>query len=332
PPAAKRFKPAILARRLLSTSAPPGAVDEHLIPLYAKPQDLTLVRGQGALLFDTNGRRFIDFTAGIAVCSLGHADPQIAEVLYDQAKTWSMYPDFHNAFHGRSMGALSATPNRKYQALLSHLCPARDALELGGYCGILVEPFQGEGGIYPATTMWAEPHGRKWGHHWFPANAAPDVVTCAKPLGNGVPIGAVLTTAKVSSSLHPGAHGTTFGGNPLACRVAAHIMDRLTAPDLLTHVSNMGKVVQHRLTGMQSALGKDVVTNVRGMGLIAGLELASGDLAKKVVDGCRERGLLICTAGKAGNVMRIVPPLVIEQDVLEEGLAVLEEVVGNAAK
>ncbi|KAI9152583.1 acetylornithine aminotransferase [Blastocladiella emersonii ATCC 22665] len=440
-PAARRVAlPATaLARRTLSTSATGAPTsDEHLIPLYGRPADVVLTHGRGALLYDTRGREYVDFTAGIAVCSLGHADAQIAEVLYDQAKKlvhvsnlyrneWAEklaeqivqsarreylmgedpqmaaagpgkkelelshvffcnsgteaneaalkfarahYPDpakhkvltFHNAFHGRSMGALSATPNPKYQKPFLPLVPgfesvpfndlaaARAALSHGGFCAILVEPLQGEGGIRPSDPSFlpglralADEHdcllmfdeiqcglartGRVWAHHWTPVT--PDVLTAAKPLGNGVPIGAVVTNAKVSTSLAPASHGTTFGGNPLACRVGSHIMGRLTDPALLAHVKAMGDRVVAKLGELQHER-PDVVVAVRGRGLIAGLELnhaAVPDAGKKVVDACRADGLLICTAGKEGNVMRIVPPLVTPVGVLDRGLEVLVKAV-----
>ncbi|KNE60882.1 acetylornithine and succinylornithine aminotransferase [Allomyces macrogynus ATCC 38327] len=411
----------------------------HLIPLYGRPEDVVLTHGKGALLWDSKGREYIDLTAGIAVCSLGHADAQVAEVLADQASKlvhvsnlfrnpWAEQladqlvesakrdylpaseqvtlgegkalssvffcnsgteaneaaikfarahaPDpnkyriltFSNAFHGRSMGALSATPNKKYQAPFEPLVPgfqsvayndlasARAALEQhkGEFCAIMLEPLQGEGGVWPADESFlqglralADEHGcilifdeiqcglsrtgRKWAHHW--SKVTPDILTAAKPLGNGVPIGAVMVNATVLTSLAPASHGTTFGGNPLACRVGSHVLDRLTAPSLLAHVAHMESLVRDRLAGMQKAVPK-AVTGSRGRGLIWGLELDKSipDAGKNVVAAARKNGVLVCTAGKDGNVVRIVPPLTIEEKVLHKGLDAIEAAVQTLVK
>ncbi|KAI9219296.1 pyridoxal phosphate-dependent transferase [Blastocladiella britannica] len=437
----------LLPRRLVSTAQTP------LIPLYGVPP-LEVVRGEGALLYDAAGRDYVDFTAGIAVCALGHADPLVADVLSAQARrlvhvsnlyahpgasalaaalvastdrgyladhastaseggdnnvedsSWT--PDrtlsrvflcnsgteaneaalkfaraarpradaykilsFANAFHGRSLGALSATPNEKYQAPFRPLLPgfshvpygdldaATAALAEGGFCGILVEPVQGEGGIHPAPVGFleglrslADQHqcllmfdeiqcglartGRVWGHHW--ADVVPDVLTCAKPLGNGFPIGAVLTTDAVSASLNPGYHGTTFGGNPLACAVATHVLARLTDPALLRHVRHAGGHIRARLSRLAARddAHRALVSAVRGRGLMTGLELRAGDgenkaIGKVVVDKCRDRGLLVCTAGADGNTIRLVPPLITPLEVVDRGMDVLEAVVGEVA-
>ncbi|KAG2226964.1 hypothetical protein INT45_006371 [Circinella minor] len=390
-------------------------VNKYTMTTYGRP-NIIISRGKGCYLYDTNDRAYLDFTAGIAVCALGHSDPEVAKVLYDQANTlvhtsnlyyndkagelaerivtttqqnggsWASriflansgteanegalkfarkwgknitssenttktkIVSFVNGFHGRSMGALSATYNPKYQLPFAPLIPGFSSLPYNDVeqalkninddtCGVIVEPFQGEGGVHPATTEFLEAlrkrcnetgallifdeiqcglgrTGKLWGHEHHSDICKPDILTMAKPLANGVPIGAVLTTEKVSEMIKPGDHGTTFGGNPLAASVALNVFGRLSAPDFLQSVTEKGHTLKNDLNALKEAY-PDVIKEVRGEGLLLGIELVKDP--SPIVKMARERGLLVVTAGS--NTVRVVPPLVLTQEEAREGIA-----------
>ena len=278
---------------------------------------------------------------------------------------------FHNSFHGRTMGALSATPNPKYQTPFSPMIPG---FKYGNYndieqlqtlvtdktCGVIVEPIQGEGGVNGATPEFLvalrkrcdevgavlvfdeiqcglSRTGSLWAHgHPSLALASgeaahPDILTTAKALGNGIPIGATIVSGKtVAEHIKTGDHGTTFGGNPLACRVAYHIVERLAAPELQNSVKE--KSAQF-VSGFQALQKKfpGVISEVRGRGLILGVQLSSefAPKAGDIIAAARERGLLIITAGD--GCIRFVPPLTITEDQIRTGLAILEQALEAVA-
>ncbi|KKY23476.1 putative acetylornithine aminotransferase [Phaeomoniella chlamydospora] len=271
---------------------------------------------------------------------------------------------FHNSFHGRTFGSLSATPNKKYQAPFGPMVPG---FRYGTYndisaiadlitdktCGVIIEPIQGEGGINIATTEFLQAlrkrcdevdailifdeiqcglsrTGSFWGY--IPSGVQPDIITTAKALGNGFPIGATLVSeSAVTQHIKTGDHGTTFGGNPLACRLAHYIVSRLASPDL-----QLG--VQSKLTPFKSAFDSwtrkypGVFSEFRGRGLIIGFQFAEKyhDKAAELVTAARERGLLVITAGT--GCLRIVPPLTITEEEIGEGLEILEEAMDAVFK
>ncbi|KAJ5081863.1 hypothetical protein NUU61_010127 [Penicillium alfredii] len=401
----------------------------YMVPTYVRPAPM-MMKGQGCYLWDMENRRYLDFTAGIAVNSLGHCDAEVAQIVAEQAETlihasnlyhnpWtgalsqslidlthksgamrdaaqvfisnsgteaneaaikfarkvgrSLDPSgakhelvsFHNSFHGRTMGALSATPNPKYQTPFAPMIPG---CKYGNYndieqlqtlvtentCGVIVEPIQGEGGVNVATpeflaalrkrcdevgavlvfdeiqcglsrtgTFWAHGHPSL-----APASgeaAHPDILTTAKALGNGIPIGATIVSGKtVASHIKTGDHGTTFGGNPLACRVAHHIVERLASPELQESVK--AKSAQF-VSGFEALQKKfpGVISEVRGRGLILGVQLGPEFTSKAgdLITAARERGLLIITAGD--GCLRFVPPLTITEDQIQSGMKILEQ-------
>ena len=261
---------------------------------------------------------------------------------------------FHNSFHGRTMGSLSATPNPKYQKPFAPMIPgfkygtyndvgAIDSLVTENTCGVIVEPIQGEGGVNVATLEFLSGlrrrcnevgallifdeiqcglsrTGKLWAHAHYSADIHPDILTTAKALGNGFPIGATLTTDAVASKIVTGDHGTTFGGNPLACRLAHYIVTRLTDPKLQQHVTKQEARFRKHFTRLQERF-PDVVREVRGLGLILGLQLNSDPTP--IVTAARERGLLVITAGV--NTLRFLPPLIISEKEVDEGMAILED-------
>lgn len=259
---------------------------------------------------------------------------------------------FQNSFHGRTMGSLSATPNPKYQKPFSPMVPGfkygiyndEEGLErliTQNTCGVFVEPIQGEGGINVATPSFLQAlahrcktvgavliydeiqcglsrTGQLWAHGNLPPSAHPDILTTAKALGNGFPVGATIVSEDVSKCIVTGDHGTTFGGNPLACRLAHHIVSRLADPELQRGVVEREKVFRNGFAKLQQRF-PGLVTEVRGRGLILGLQLTQDPTP--IVTAARERGLLVITAGV--NTLRFVPPLIITPEEIEEGLKIL---------
>ncbi|KAF2173259.1 hypothetical protein M409DRAFT_17202 [Zasmidium cellare ATCC 36951] len=389
----------------------------YMVPTYVRPPPV-FQKGEGCYLYDVENRQYLDFTAGIAVNALGHCDPEMSKILYQQSQTlvhasnlyynpWtgalsqllvektreaggfnatrtficnsgseaneaaikfarkygrSVQPDgskyemvsFHSSFHGRTMGALSATPNPKYQKPFSPMVPG---FKYGTYndvagindlvtettCGVIVEPIQGEGGVNVAThefllalrkrctevgavLIYDEIQcglgrtGKLWAHAELPPEAHPDILTTAKALGNGFPIGATLVTEDVSSKIVTGDHGTTFGGNPLGSRVAHMIVSRLSDPELQKAVLKKEARFRQHFVRIHEAF-PDVIQEVRGRGLILGLQLKSDPTP--IITAARKRGLLIITCGT--NTLRFVPPLIISEEEIDQGMNILEE-------
>lgn len=266
---------------------------------------------------------------------------------------------FQNSFHGRTMGSLSATPNPKYQKPFAPMIPG---FRYGTYndipgindlvtentCGVLIEPIQGEGGINVATPEFLQSlrarcnevgavlvydeiqcglsrTGQLWAHGNLPPSAHPDILTTAKALGNGFPIGATIVSEEVAKCIITGDHGTTFGGNPLACRLAHHIFTRLSDPDLQKAVLEKEQTFRKGFETLQQRF-PDLVREVRGRGLILGLQLTIDPTP--IVTAARERGLLVITCGI--NTLRFVPPLIISEREIQEGLAILGEAMQAA--
>ena len=278
---------------------------------------------------------------------------------------------FHNSFHGRTMGALSATPNPKYQTPFAPMIPG---FKYGNYndveqlqslitentCGVMVEPIQGEGGVNVATPEFLTAlrkrcdevgavlifdeiqcglsrTGSLWAHahpSLAPASgqaAHPDIMTTAKALGNGFPIGATIVSAKsVGEHIKAGDHGTTFGGNPLACRVAHHIVERLASPELQQSVEDKSAMFVAGFKALQTQYPQ-MIKEIRGRGLILGVQLseAFGSKASDIITAARERGLLIISAGD--GCLRFVPPLNITEDQIKAGLKILEQAFSAVA-
>ena len=266
---------------------------------------------------------------------------------------------FTGSFHGRTMGALSATPNPKYQAPFSPMLPGfrygtfndEDSLpKLIGpqTCGVIVEPIQGEGGVnvatpsflrairdycdtYDAVLIFDEIQcglsrtGTLWAHQQL-SNVHPDVLTTAKALGNGFPVGATVVSEDVASCIVTGDHGTTFGGNPLACRLAHHIVSRLAAPSLQSAVLEKEGIFRSRFSKLQQRF-PGLIAEVRGRGLMLGLQMNSDPAP--IVTAARDRGLLVITCGT--NTLRFVPPLIIKKEEIENGLNILEEAIEAVA-
>lgn len=392
-----------------------------MIPTYVRPPPM-MVQGNGSFLYDNENREYLDFTAGIAVVSLGHSDPGVARILAQQSQqlihasnlyynpwtptlskllvqetqkqspgselsqvfisnsgseaneaaikfarkvTYAKDPNtrqrdivsFHNSFHGRTYGSLSATPNKKYQPPFGPMLAgfrygslndveAVHELVNENTAGVIVEPIQGEGGINVATPEFLQAlrnrcdevgavlifdeiqcglsrTGDLWAH--TASGVHPDILTTAKALGNGIPIGATLVSGRtVAPFIKTGDHGTTFGGNPLACRVAHHVFERLADPALQEQVRVKSTLFFSAFEKLQQKF-PGIISGVRGRGLIVGYQLSDSAKEKitEVITAARERGLLIITAGD--GVLRIVPPLTITAEEINRGLQILEQ-------
>ena len=212
-------------------------------------------------------------------------------------------------------------------------------------CGVLVEPIQGEGGVFPASPRFLSAlrercdevgallifdeiqcglgrTGKFFAHENY-SGVTPDILTLAKPLANGIPAGAILVSPKVAAMLKPGDHGTTFGGSPFASRLAIDVLKRINSPAFLQHVSETGKYFMSKL--QEVADSTPLIKEVRGQGLIIGIQLRDQVDANMFVNEARERGVLLITAGN--NTIRIVPPLIITNKEVDKAVDVIEQVV-----
>ncbi len=262
---------------------------------------------------------------------------------------------FEGGFHGRTLFTVSATGTPAYWKGFEPLVPGFHharwddldsvrSLLTAQTAAILVEPIQGEGGlrtpspgflsglrrladengcllIFDEVQVGMGRTGTLFAHEQ--EDVLPDIMTLAKALGGGFPIGAMCTTRELAAALVPGTHATTFGGNPLACAVAATVIDELVEGGLLDHVKSMGERLGLGLDAIAAELGSEKVRETRGRGLLRGLALADSPVA--VIDGCRERGVLVISAGD--NVLRLAPPLIISAEQIDLGLSVLREVL-----
>jgi acetylornithine aminotransferase len=368
---------------------------------------VAFVHGEGAWLWDTEGKRYLDGLAGIAVNTLGHAHPRFTAALNEQIgklihcsnvyqvngqelladklcsltnmqevffcnsgceaneaaiKLARMYGHqqgieapaiivMEKAFHGRTLATLSATGNRKVQAGFEPLVSGfvrvpYDDLEAirhvaqhnSNVVAVLVEPIQGEGGIRTLDIHYLQQLRQLCNEHnwllmldevqcgigrtgkWFAyqhTGILPDVMTLAKGLGSGVPIGTCITAGKATGIFQPGNHGSTFGGNPLACTAGLTTLNILEQDKLLAHADSLGKFVRQ---GFTTALqGVNGLKEIRGQGLMIGIELdrPCGDLVKLAL----AEGLLISVT--ADSVIRLLPPLIMSQDEAQQMLGIL---------
>ncbi|KAL5057721.1 hypothetical protein RYX36_029325 [Vicia faba] len=260
---------------------------------------------------------------------------------------------FSNCFHGRTMGAVALTSKVQYRTPFEPVMPgvtfieygnapaAVELIQQGKFAAVFVEPIQGEGGIYSATKEFLQSlrnacdeagtllvfdevqcglgrTGYLWAHE--ADGVFPDIMTLAKPLAGGLPIGAVLVTERVASVIQYGDHGSTFAGGPLICNAALAVLNKISKPNFLSDVSKKGLYFKELLK--QKLGGNPHVKEIRGVGLIIGIDLDVP--ASPLVDACRNSGLLVLTAGK-GNVVRLVPPLIITEEEIEQAADTLSQ-------
>lgn len=278
-----------------------------------------------------------------------------AGVLRGEGKTiGTKFLALEQSFHGRTFGAMSTTYKDKYREPFAPVVPGVEFVKFNDVadlrakfsnevCAILVEAIQGEGGIRPLTQeFFAEAlalasstgallivdeiqagMGRtgKWCAYQH-YGIQPDITTLAKPLAGGIPLGAVLCTEEVARSFHPGVHGTTFGGGPLACAVAIAVIDAIEKDGLLANATAVGDYFQEQLRGLKKK--HEAIVDVRGKGLMVAAELDSAELGKKTVTEMLKRHILInCTSD---TVLRFLPPFILERAHVDTTIAALDEI------
>jgi len=243
---------------------------------------------------------------------------------------------FSAGFHGRSMGALSVTHKAAYREPFAPLVPGVSfatyndldsaARAIGpDTCAVIVEPIQGEGGVRPAEAEFLAGvrfdevqcglgrTGHLWAHEAY--EVRPDLMTLAKPLAGGLPIGATLVTEAVAEVIKPGDHGSTFAAGPLVCRAGTIVFDRVSQPEFLVNVAENGAYLESLLLELDSTK----LVDVRGAGLLLGLEFSAP--VADLIAAAREEGLLVISAGE--NVLRLCPPLIVNREQIETAMAIL---------
>ncbi|MEZ5500041.1 MAG: acetyl ornithine aminotransferase family protein [Steroidobacteraceae bacterium] len=413
---------------------------EVVSPSYVRDYPFVMSRGEGAIAWDVDGNRFVDFAAGIAVCSTGHAHPQVVaavreaagEFLHISSDYWherqvqlaekmraldpvsgpamtffansgteaveaalklarqvtgrGRYIGFLGAFHGRTMGSLSVTASKYTQqrgyfpttpgvthvpypnpyrplfagddqgtAVLDYIGQVLERnLPANEVAAVIVEPIQGEGGyIVPPSGFLAglrklcDAHGMllifdevqagigRTGRMfaWQHEGVRPDIITLAKGLGSGLPIGLAVANRAVMEKWPPGSHANTYGGNPIACAAALATLE-LVEKDYAANAARMGDRIMQRLRTL--AQQHAIIGDVRGRGLMIGVEFVNDrkkktparTLAARVVNRAYHNGLLLLECGTSG--IRIIPPLMIDERLCDEGMRILEIAIGEA--
>ena len=369
--------------------------------------EVAFTHGEGPYLYDTEGKKYLDLVAGIAVNALGYAHPEWVAAVQAQVARMShtsnlyyvkeqaelaqriseiapgnldrtlfvnsgaeanegamklavRYTGKHkvvsalNGFHGRTAASLGATGQTKYQETFEPLIS--NAFSYYDYgdaesvksvvskdtAALLVEPVQGEGGVTTAskeffkavrdictdygTLMVVDEVQTGMGRtgKWFGIehfDVVPDIITMAKGLGGGTPIGALVSTDEISKVMTPGSHGTTFGGNPMVCTAGKAVIDIMKKEKLVENAASVGK----RWMDDLKSVGSSKIKEVRGYGLIIGIEMDSPETAKKVQTHCRDNGVLVNVCH--GNVVRLIPPLIINDSEKDRFTALLKECV-----
>lgn len=386
--------------------------EDILVDTY-NAQPVVMDRGEGVYSYDTDGKKYIDFAAGIAVASLGHAHPKMLETLNTQAarlmtcqasyatkekleaaqilidnscfdlvyfsnsgtesveaalkcaRKWAYEnkgPNcneiiaFKNSFHGRTYGSASITEKRNVQPFFApyldgvHFADFNDAgsvrsLVNENTAAIIVEPIQGEGGLTPANPYFlaelrtiCDKHniclifdeiqagmgrlGTFFAYESFETPdgvTEPDIACLAKGMGGGFPVGAMVAKKKFGEAITVGTHGTTYGGNPLACAVAATVMSEILSDGFLDHANSVSAYLVNGLQQIQRASNK--ITEIRGKGLMIGVD-TTFDI-KELLSALQKNGLMATQAGKA--TLRLTPPLLIKMEEAQEALKIIDK-------
>lgn len=400
----------------LSNSQVLELAEKHLMGNIRR-YPLSMSHGQGLRLFDADGRQYYDFLAGVAVCALGYAPPEIVKAISEQAARLIHVSNyFYNepqvrlaerltsssglgkaffcnsgaeaneaalklarkysydlygpgrfgiitasrSFHGRTFGAISATGQDGVKAGFEPLVPGFSHVPYGDIealrtalgpesCAVMLEPIQGEGGVIvppadylPQVAALCEEKklllildeiqtglGRTGLAYAFQHyGIKPHIISLAKHLGGGVAVGAMLARSEVAEHLTPGSHSTTVGGAPLAMAAGLAMTERILQPDFLAQVRRVGNYFKARLEELAARLGPNLALEVRGQGLLLGLELKRP--AAAVVPLMLKRGFIINAT--AGQVLRFVPPLIVTEAEIDLLLPALEEAVREAAQ
>lgn len=383
------------------------------LPVFNR-YEIVLDHGEGAYVWDHNGKKYLDFLGGIAVNVLGHNHQALVKAVSEQAgkmlhcsNLYYTQPQadaadklarlsgledakvfFGNSgaeanegaiklarkfahakdpeksqiitawmsFHGRTLATLTATGQPHYQEGVGPLPEGfdyvhyNDIAELESMmsdktCAVMLETIQGEGGVYPPNPGYlqkvrelCDKHGALLIFDEIQAGIGrsgkffaydkygvkPDIVTLAKGLAGGVPIGAFVARGEVAKAMKPGDHGTTFGGNPLACAAANVVLDTVPKAEFLGQIEKVGGYFKQQLVKLQEKF-PSLIKEVRGEGLILGAELSKNNIGRDIVNDCLAEGVIInCTVGK---VLRFIPPLIITEEHVDEVIGALEKVL-----
>ena len=385
-----------------------------LIPTYRR-YPLMLVRGEGIRVWDSEGREYFDFIAGLASINLGHCHPRVVEAVKKQAEElfhitnlFYIQPQielaelltehsvfeqaffcnsgteaneaaiklarkfsrekgkggyeiisFKNSFHGRTYGSLSATGQEKFWKGFEPLLDGFKFVEFNNLeaveqaitkntCAVIIEVVQGEGGVNPAQKDFlvglrklCDEHnlllifdevqtamgrlGKLFGYQW--AGVEPDIITLAKALGNGVPIGAMLTRKEIAQVFTPGTHASTFGGNPLSCSAGKATLKTIIEERLYENAENLGRYFLEELKKLKSL--HPSIEQVRGVGLMVAIQLKIKN-ASRVVDALRERGFLVNLTQE--KVLRFLPPLIVKKQEIDLLIENLDQVLKDFDK
>lgn len=409
----------------------------HVLPTYGQ-SPIAAAKGEGSYLYDTEGRRYVDFCAGIATCSLGHCNPIVVDAICKQAHELmhcsNLYTipgqeelaalivdnivgipgrvffcnsgaeandgiikvarrfghrrpaadgtpryeviTFNKSFHGRTLGSMAATGQKKIQVEFDPLLIGFKYVDFNDVealraaisketCGIMLEAIQGEGGVNPAKPEFMQAvealcheHdlllmvdevqcgfgrcGAPMGWQAVCPSVRPDLISCAKGIGGGFPMGCFWVSnraidaegTELSSIMGPGSHGSTFGGTPLACSAALAVVKEIVSANLSARAAVMGEKIKTEV----ESWNLPVVECVRGYGLLRGVGLRKGAFtlpegaatpAAYVNSLCMKAGLLACPAGP--DTLRLIPALTVPEEVLAEGLAILKQVLSSLA-
>jgi len=386
--------------------------DTIFMPTYTR-SGAPMVKGKGVYLWDSKGKKYLDFGSGIAVNALGHAHPEIVNALKKQGATllhasnlYHMQPQidlakllikhsfgdrvffcnsgteaieaaikfarkwaakrnpkkyhvlsFTEGFHGRTYGALSATAQTKFHDGFGPMVPgchyapyndikaAKKKLGKHKFAAIVVEPLQGESGFNRADSEFLHflrsyaskkgialifdeiqcgfgRSGSLW--HYQQHGVVPDMMALAKPLGGGLPLGAVICDKQFATAIAPGDHGTTFGGNPLACALGTVVLNTVTKKRFLTQVRSKGSYLSGKLAEAIKDLSSP--SGIVGMGLMVGVRFKEDP--KKIIAACAEHGLLVVKAGN--NTVRFMPPLTVTKEEIDKAVSVFTKVLAAA--
>jgi len=372
--------------------------------------DVILDKGEGVYLYDTNGKKYLDFYSGIGVNSFGHGYPAYVQALQKQItqlthvsnyfytpvsieaaeavkkatqleavffcnsgteategalklarkyyyqkkqKADSEIISFHNSFHGRSTGSVKLTGNPHYQEAFGPLIEGVQYATLNDIdsvkalinertAAIIVEPVQGEGGVYPCHQDFMKALRTLCDEHdiclildevqcgmgrtgtimtYFQYGIMPDIVCLAKGIGAGVPVGAFVANKKFAAAMEPGDHGSTYGGNPFVCSAVKSVFDILEKENMLAHVQEMSEYLLAQLDNLVDTF--DMVESHRGLGLMQGLVFNQD--VKPIVKALLDEGVIVVTAGN--NVMRMLPPFIITEANIDEFIEKLTKIL-----
>jgi acetylornithine/N-succinyldiaminopimelate aminotransferase len=395
----------------VSLKAIKKAEASFILPTYDR-LPIMVTHGKGVYLYDSEGKKYLDFLSGIGVNALGYAHPAITKVIQKQSakvihtsnlffhayqaelakrltklagmdraffsnsgtEAWEgamklarAYANeksggkkykilaLENSFHGRTFGSLATTYTAKYRKPFEPMLPGVEFVKFNdvedlkakfddAVCAIGFEPVQGEGGINPVSKEFMKTArelatkfdallildeiqsgmgrtGKMFAYQHY--GVKPDIITLAKPLAGGLPLGAILCTNKVSAIIHPGMHGTTFGGGPLACAAAVEFLNVIDREKLLKKTQQLGNYFLEQLRALDSLHA--AIADVRGVGLMVGVELDSADLAKEVVKQMLDRKIIINRTHE--TTLRFLPPFIVTRKQIDEVVRALDQVL-----